>query len=332
MSFVQPSVSAVPSWTVTPPPQPQNTTHRAIVQVHPLDRSHDPIRLSAARLSIGQDHACDLVIEHPSVSRQHAEIRISQKGAMLLDLGSVNGLSVNGVRTKGQWLANGDHFQIGNFLFCYLASQKNLEPLYRKTIYSKMTRDGLTGLFNHQYLMETLSREWIRCRRHARPISILIANVDRFSSINERFGRMIGDQVLRQVAKRLQNIIRRDDVLSRTRGDTFAITMVEAGRKEAIEIAERFRLAVAFEPIVTSVGPIRTTISLGVASQAPQPSGNPDHGPAWPDFVGSNSQQATINSCNPAEDGLSSDPVSEDPQSLLDAALKNLREAKSNRK
>jgi diguanylate cyclase (GGDEF)-like protein len=94
-------------------------------------------------------------------------------------------------------------------------------------------------------------------------------NVDEFATISDRYGNMNGDQVLRQVALRLENILREDDVLARTGGDTFTLAMVEATVEDAVEIAERCRLAVASEPVVTSVGAIRVTISLGIAASPP---------------------------------------------------------------
>ncbi len=240
---------------------------RALVQVYPLDLHRDPIILTTSRLTIGRDVTSDLVVADQSVSRQHAEIRLTDQGAVLLDLESTNGVSVNGVRTDAQVLVNGDHVQVGTFLFRYLATADDLEPLYLSTVYSMMTRDGLTRVFNRRYLTETLRREVARCKRYSRPISVVTINIDQFAAINERFGTLIGDRVLRLVATRLENVLREEDVLARIGGDTFALAMVEAGLEEAAEIAERCRVAVASEPIVTPVGPIRVTISLGIAAR-----------------------------------------------------------------
>ncbi len=223
--------------------------------------------LSANRLTVGRDSSNDLVIADQSVSRQHAELRLTDQGAVLLDLDSTNGISVNGARTDAQLLANGDHIQIGTFLFRYLATADELEPLYLATVYVMMTRDGLTRVFNRRYLSETLHREVARCKRHSRPISVVMINVDQMAAINERYATLIGDQVLRQVARRLENVLREDDLLARMEGDSFALMMVEATLEEAAEIAERCRVAVGAEPIVTSVGPIGVTISLGIATR-----------------------------------------------------------------
>jgi diguanylate cyclase (GGDEF)-like protein len=181
--------------------------------------------------------------------------------------------------------------QIGTFLFRYLATADDLEPLYQSTVYSMMTRDGLTRVFNRRYLTETLRREVARCKRYARPISMVMINIDQFTAINERFGKLIGDQVLRLVAKRLESVLRQEDMLARIGGDTFALAMVEADLEDAAEISERCRVAVGCEPIVTPVGPIRVTISLGIAArpatglessaQASESSRSPKRHEAW---------------------------------------------------
>ena len=264
MSSVQNTVPLVPSH-----PQ-QGSSHvgvikRALVQVYPLDLNRDPIILSTSRLTIGRDNNNDLVISDQSVSRQHAELRLTDQGAVLLDLDSTNGVSVNGSRTDAQLLVNGDHLQIGTFLFRYLATADELEPLYLATVYTMMTRDGLTRVFNRRYFSETLRREMSRCQRYVRPISLVMINLDQLAAVNQRYGAMIGDQVLKQLARRLENILRDDDVLARISEDNFALLMVEAGLEDAAEIAERCRLAVGSEPVVTSVGPIKVTISLGIA-------------------------------------------------------------------
>jgi diguanylate cyclase (GGDEF)-like protein len=241
---------------------------RSLVQIYPLDLNRGPIELSENQTIIGRSSSCDLRVADDSVSRQHAEIRTGKAGSMVLDLGSTNGISVNGSPVQAQHLSSGDCIQLGSHVFRFLADD-DLESQYHATVYSMMTRDGLTGAYNMRYLQETLRREVARCKRHTRPLAVIMIDIDRFKSINDSYGHVIGEQVLRELSARLQNILREDDVLARCGGEEFTIAMVEANIEDAAEIAERCRIAVASEPFCTTIGPLPVTISLGVAAPDP---------------------------------------------------------------
>lgn len=261
---------AAPASTPNPIAEPagDNSHRRALVQIHPVDLHRDLVALVGTRWTLGRDSACDLAIPDPSVSRRHAEIRLTEQGAVLSDLNSTNGVAVNGVRVKSHPLVNGDSVQVGTFVFRYLEATENLESLYEAAVYAMLTRDGLTRVFNRRYLIETLYREVERCRRHARPLAVAVAGIDQINEVADRYGTLIADQVIRQLAKRLENVLRADDLLARTELDTFSLVMVEAELEQVIEVAERCRVAVSCEPIATSVGPVAVTISLGVVAPA----------------------------------------------------------------
>jgi diguanylate cyclase (GGDEF)-like protein len=268
MSSIEPTTHARDANGVAAAPS-ASFLKRALVQLYPLDLQKGPIRLTANRLTIGRDSNCNLVISDPSVSRQHAELRLTDQGAVLLDLNSTNGVSVNGNRGDTHVLADGDHLQVGTHLFRYLSTTDDLDSRYQATIYTILTRDSLTGVFNRRYLDETLRRDVARCRRHSRPISLVMIDVDGFVEINERLGMLLGDQVLRHVTKRLENILRAEDLLARTGGNRFALVLADSPLEEAVEISERCRQSVACEPMATSIGPVRVTIRLGIASRVP---------------------------------------------------------------
>ena len=240
---------------------------RSLVQIHPLDLNRGPIALEHSQITLGRSSQCDIPIADHSISRQHAEIRTTESGPVIVDLESTNGISVNGSAVELHPLKSGDCIQLGNHVFRFLADD-DLEAQYHETVYSMMTRDGLTGAYNKRYLEETLEREVARCKRHQRPLALIMIDVDNFKSVNDSYGHMIGDQVLQELASRLQSILRKDDVLARFGGEEFAILMVEAHAEHAIEIAERCRGAVAAEPIQATIGAVPVTISLGVT--APQ--------------------------------------------------------------
>lgn len=125
--------------------------------------------------------------------------------------------------------------------------------------------DPLTGLANRRALMENLTAELDRMRRHARPLSVLMLDIDFFKRVNDQHGHAAGDRVLKVVANLLRDNVRTTDALGRIGGEEFAIATVETDGDAARELAERIRAAVATTPIGTGSHPIRVTISVGIA-------------------------------------------------------------------
>ena len=216
-----------------------------------------------------------MVINDDSVSRHHAEIRLTNQGPVILDLDSTNGITVNGTSVRAHHLSSGDCVQLGSHVYRFLADD-DLESQYHATVYSMMTRDGLTGAYNKRYLEETLDREVARCKRHERPIAVIMIDVDNFKAVNDTYGHLIGDQVLKEIAERLQTLLRKDDVLARFGGEEFAVLMVEANMEHASDIAERCRVAIADTPVQTTAGEVPVTISLGLAAPNPSDLGRSD--------------------------------------------------------
>jgi diguanylate cyclase (GGDEF)-like protein/putative nucleotidyltransferase with HDIG domain len=127
--------------------------------------------------------------------------------------------------------------------------------------------DPKTGLFNARYFAAELREELVRASRMDRPMSIIMADLDLLRDINNSYGHLAGDAVLKGIAEVFRMQLRHYDVPARFGGEEFAILLPETAPELALEIAERIRRAVAdkrFE-VETSSEPIRATISLGVA-------------------------------------------------------------------
>jgi diguanylate cyclase (GGDEF)-like protein/putative nucleotidyltransferase with HDIG domain len=127
--------------------------------------------------------------------------------------------------------------------------------------------DPKTGLFNARYFAAELREELVRAGRMDRPMSIIMADLDLLRDINNSYGHLAGDAVLKGIAEVFRKQLRHYDVPARFGGEEFAILLPETPPEQALEIAERIRRAVAdgrFE-VETSSEPIRATISLGVA-------------------------------------------------------------------
>ncbi|MEI7844390.1 MAG: sensor domain-containing diguanylate cyclase [Chloroflexota bacterium] len=129
------------------------------------------------------------------------------------------------------------------------------------------TRDHLTGLFNRQYMEETLDREMARALRQNSPLSILVVDVDEFKHINDIFGHAVGDTILRKLSKMLIRHVRTEDIPSRYGGDEFIIVMPGASSKLACERAARLcEHARHFHPTCDGQTLEKITLSIGVAT------------------------------------------------------------------
>lgn len=127
--------------------------------------------------------------------------------------------------------------------------------------------DELTSLYNRRHLLELYERTFALARRHQKPISLVMLDVDHFKSINDKYGHLAGDVALRQVASILRAQLRRTDICGRYGGEEFAIVLPETDLAGARRFAERCREAVAESEVeIAPDTSITLTISLGVAS------------------------------------------------------------------
>jgi diguanylate cyclase (GGDEF)-like protein/putative nucleotidyltransferase with HDIG domain len=127
--------------------------------------------------------------------------------------------------------------------------------------------DAKTGLFNARHFAVALSEELGRATRFERPLSLIMADLDLLRDINNTYGHLAGDAVLKGIAEIFRSQLRNYDVPARFGGEEFSILLPETAPEQALEIAERIRRAVAeaqFE-VETSSEPIRATVSIGVA-------------------------------------------------------------------
>jgi diguanylate cyclase (GGDEF)-like protein len=123
--------------------------------------------------------------------------------------------------------------------------------------------DGLTGVKTHRYLMEALTAEWKRCTRSSRPFCLLLADLDRFKFVNDFFGHLEGDLVLKRVGRILEQNCRSSDVIARYGGDEFVILMPEADIEQSRQLAEKLRACIASDALLRAKN---VTASLGIAS------------------------------------------------------------------
>ena len=138
----------------------------------------------------------------------------------------------------------------------------------RKQMQEELTRlattDPLTGICNRRRFFERLELEWSRARRHSRPMSILMFDLDHFKRVNDTHGHAVGDSVLKDLCKEADDLLRSEDVLARLGGEEFAVILPEIDRTTAEAVAERLRKRLASVEIAAPEGVVRCTVSIGV--------------------------------------------------------------------
>lgn len=140
---------------------------------------------------------------------------------------------------------------------------------------AKLVRSGLTdvltGWYNRRYLQDRLPGELARAQRNQQPLACLLLDIDYFKRVNDSHGHLVGDAVLRDIAKRVESQIRASDVAARFGGEEFTVLLPNTNTNDALDLGERIRISVAEKPIdVEDKLAIPITLSVGVASLVPQ--------------------------------------------------------------
>lgn len=138
--------------------------------------------------------------------------------------------------------------------------------LENNRLYEISVLDGLTNIFNRRYLEQRLIEAVAYSKRFAKPLSVLLLDIDFFKRLNDTYGHQAGDYVLRKVSAALSDALREYDVVARYGGEEFAIMLPTTPKLKGASIAERLRLAICEQDYRFKDHHISCTISLGVAA------------------------------------------------------------------
>jgi diguanylate cyclase (GGDEF)-like protein/PAS domain S-box-containing protein len=158
-----------------------------------------------------------------------------------------------------------------------MAQMKEIQ-LLQSNLRDQVIRDPLTGLYNRRYLSETLDRELDRAMREGYPVSLVMIDIDDFKQVNDTYGHFAGDLVLKHLAQQLTRQTRASDLVCRMGGDEFLIVFPNLTAHIAVDRAEECRAAFEETAALFEETPIRTTISIGVATF-------PEHGATEQDVL-----------------------------------------------
>jgi diguanylate cyclase (GGDEF) domain len=240
------------------------TNQSCLVVIYGLDLGRK-YNLEKSTIIIGRSSKCDIQVDQESVSRNHAKLINNGEDVALYDMGSTNGTYINDELVQERTLTDGNLIKIGRTIFKFLTG-KNIENAYHEEIYRLTTIDGLTQVFNKRYFMETLERELSRSRRYGRDLSLVIFDIDHFKNVNDTFGHLAGDYILKQLAELVKLNIRREDFLARYGGEEFAVILPELEHLQAMRMAEKVIKLIAEFDFVFEGNHIPITVSIGVAT------------------------------------------------------------------
>ena len=146
-----------------------------------------------------------------------------------------------------------------------IAMQDELYQVNQKLEYMAIT-DGLTGCFNRRYLMQQLEHEVMTNVRYNIPFAIFLFDIDLFKSINDTYGHLVGDEVIKSTAEAVKQSLRRTDILARYGGEEFTVYLPHTNREQAFMLAERVKEIVSSNRVATGYDDetVAVTISMGV--------------------------------------------------------------------
>ncbi|MGB5107563.1 MAG: GGDEF domain-containing protein [Candidatus Zixiibacteriota bacterium] len=216
-------------------------------------------------IAIGRSSNLDIPIDDDNVSRRHAEIFLDGNCVKIKDLDSTNGTFVNSQRVNEAVLNDGDLILIGRVLFKFIRSN-SIENRFFGQMYALATTDFLTGIFNRQHIISRLESEFARSRRYARPLSVVLYDIDHFKHINDSFGHLAGDQLLIESSRLIGKNVRQQDFYGRLGGDEFMIICPETDLNNAVLMAQRITQILAKWSYSYQSRKLDFSISIGIAS------------------------------------------------------------------
>ncbi len=232
--------------------------------------------LPLAGLDIGRAPENGLCLPEPEVSRRHARLQVAAnlESVELRDLGSTNGVFVNGRRVQADpgpvRLGSEDVLRVGGHAF-KLKHMDALERAYHQDMLERTTQDPLTGVGNRAAVLQQLQAQVDLARRHQRALGVILADLDWFKRVNDTHGHRTGDRALECFGALLLRRLRGSDLVGRLGGDEFLIVLPETGGMEALQAAEGLRRALLDQPLALEDGRTLTlSCSLGVAALKPE--------------------------------------------------------------
>jgi len=220
------------------------------------------------------------------INKETASEIISQTSEMMMDIGKSMEIDIDSETSYTQMLQNANS-ELGQINIKYDQMYRELQSVVNelktkndqlakltieldeknKLLSNLASKDGLTGLYNHRYFQTYLLKQFKLANRYARPLSLILLDIDHFKKINDTYGHQSGDIILKELAKILVSCVREVELAARYGGEEFVIVLPETILKHAVIVAERIRAKVEETSFkIVSGQEINITCSLGVSA------------------------------------------------------------------
>ncbi len=187
------------------------------------------LRVGSDPSSLGRSADTTFPLDDMTVSRRHATVQVDARGLVILtDQGSTNGTFLNGRRLEADrttTIEEGDRIQLGSGVVLKLVRLDSSDEHFQQEMFERTVRDGLTGVYNRTYFLNQVSRLTARHAAQGIGLAILMVNVNHFKQVNDRFGHLVGDIVLREVSAVLRESTRAEDLVARYGGEEFIVAL-----------------------------------------------------------------------------------------------------------
>ena len=218
---------------------------------------------------IGRQQDCAIRLRDPNISRRHALVELADGRVMLSDLGSRNGVFVNGSQVSRTEIFDGNDIQLSSDSVLRVRFQDPEEAKLLDELHGAAVTDSVTGVSNRRTLENRLAQELSYTRRHTNPCCVALIEVDDFQRVVAAGGPGGGDTLLRLLAELVRSSSRFEDDVARFDGEKLAVLLRSTTSEQAMVFGER--LCQLVRERVFDVGDVAmvATISLGVASFEP---------------------------------------------------------------
>lgn len=223
-------------------------------------------RIDSGRALMGRAATADIVLEDDGMSRYHAVVTREDETHHIEDLGSRNGVIVNGFKITRHTLEEGDRIQLGAATLLKFVYQDDIEEQFQQELYKSVTVDPLTGIYNRRHFIDRLRSECAYARRNGAPVSVLVIDIDHFKNINDTWGHLAGDAVLKAVVGTISGTLRQEDVFGRFGGDELCVILRGIEAQNALKAGSRLVELVRSLKIAHGDQTLKATVSIGAST------------------------------------------------------------------
>ena len=228
--------------------------------------------LGVGEISIGRSTNSTIQVTEGGVSREHARLVCEDERVFIEDLKSTNGTLVNELAVERAELRDGDFIKVGASVFKFTV-RSSLEASFHEELYKLSTVDNLTGAYNKRHFLSVLERELSRAERYRRFLTLALFDIDFFKKVNDTYGHLAGDEVLRELSRLVMASVRKNDTFARYGGEEFALVLPEIGKEDSFDVCEKLRKKVEAHTFSHDGTEIPVTISIGYCTLLPGTSG-----------------------------------------------------------